>query len=137
VDEHCLLLYPFSVEFAAFLLKFFAFSEEIHELVLVWVLPFIVGFTCQLVVELVQPADLMLLFLVDIVPLLNLDLIGNYQIFLIVLFSQSLLPLFGEQLNLGFSVELVDLDPRNFVHNIFILDFLLLDVVVELVRLLQ
>jgi hypothetical protein len=87
VYEHCLLLYPFSIELAAFLLEFFTFSEEIHEFILVWVLAFIVSFTRQLVVELVQSADLMLLFLVDIVSLLNLDLIGNHQIFLVVLFG--------------------------------------------------
>lgn len=46
--------------------------------------------------EFVKPAHLVLLLLIDIMPLLDLHLIGNDKVLLIVLFSQRLFSFFVE-----------------------------------------
>lgn len=86
--------------------------------------------------QFVQPADLMLLLLIDIMSLLDLHLIRDHQILLIVLFGQRLLPLLLEQLDLRLGVELVDLYPSDLIVNVLQLDLFLLDVLVDVLGLL-
>lgn len=87
--------------------------------------------------QFVEPAHLVLLLLVDVVALLDLHLVGDHQVLLVVLLGQRLLPLLLQQLDLGLSVQLVDLDPRNLVVDVLQLDLLLLDVLVDVLGLLQ
>lgn len=86
--------------------------------------------------QFVQPADLMLLLLIDIMSLLDLHLIGDHQILLIVLFGQRLLSLLLEQLDLRLGVELVDPYPSDLVVDVLQLDLFLLDVLVDVLGLL-
>lgn len=87
--------------------------------------------------QFVEPADLMLLLLIDIMSLLDLHLIRDHQILLIVLFGQRLLPFLLEQLDLRLGVELVDLYPSDLVVDVLQLDLFLLDVLVDVLGLLQ
>jgi uncharacterized membrane protein len=88
-------------------------------------------------VQFVEAADLVLLFLVDVVALLDLHFVGDYQILLVVLVSQSFVFFLPQQLNLTLGVELVDFDSGDFVHNVFQLHLFLFDVVTDFVGLLD
>jgi hypothetical protein len=119
VHEHRLLLDPLAVQLGALLLQFLALAEEVDEFVLLGVLALVVGLAHEFVVQFVESAHLVLLLLVDVVALLNLYLIRNDQVFLIILLGQRFFLLLLQQLDLGLSVELVDLYPGDFVENVF------------------
>ena len=87
--------------------------------------------------ELVEAANLVLLLFVDVVALLDLDLIGDDQVLLVVLFSQGLVFLLSKQFDLTLGVELIDLDSCDLVHDVLQLHLFLLNVVSYFVGLFE
>ena len=110
---------------------------EIDQFVLVWVFTLVIGFAHKFIVQFVQSAHLMLLLLVDVVALLDLHLISNHKVFLIVLLGQSFLPLFLEEVYLGFCVQLIDTNTCDLVEDVFEFDFLFGDVFTQLLGLFE
>lgn len=87
MHQYCLLLYPFSVELAAFLLQLFTLTQQVHEFVLLWVFALVIGLAHQLIVQLVESSDLVLFLFIDVVALLDLHLVCDDQVLLIVLLN--------------------------------------------------
>ena len=137
MNQHCLLFDPFPVKLITPVFKFFTFSDQVNQLVLLRILAFIICFAHQLIMKFVKPSNLMLLLLVDIVALLYLYLISNDQILFVILLSKSFFFLFGKKLNLTFCIQLINFDPCYLVHNVFQLHFLFLDFIAYFLSLFQ
>lgn len=67
----------------------------------------------------------MLLLLVEIVSFSYLDFVCSHQYFFVVSIFFHLFLFLFQQLNLGLGVQLVDPDPCNLIHNVFLFDLLL------------
>lgn len=137
VHQHRLLLYPLTVQLVAPVLEILALAQQVDQLVFFWVLALVVCLAHQFVVQFVESAHLVLFFLVDVVALFDLYLVGDDQILLVVLFSESLILLLTQQFYLTLGVQLVNSDSGDLIHNIFQLHLFLLNVVSDLSGLLQ
>lgn len=87
--------------------------------------------------QFIESTHLMLFLLIDIMSLLDLHFISNNQILLIILFSQSLIFLLLQQLNLGLGIQLINFDSGYLIQNIFILNFFLLNILTYFMSLFQ
>jgi hypothetical protein len=137
VHQHRLLLYPLTVQLVAPVLEILALAQQVDQLVFFWVLALVVCLAHQFVVQFVESAYFVLFFLVDVVALFDLYLVGDDQILLVVLFSESLILLLTQQFYLTLGVQLVNSDSGDLIHNIFQLHLFLLNVVPDFSCLLQ
>jgi hypothetical protein len=69
------------------LIQLLSFSNKIDQFILFWIFAFIISFTHQFIMKLVKPTYFMLFLFIDVVALLDLNLISNYKIFFLVLFT--------------------------------------------------
>ena len=119
VDQHSLFFDPLAVKLIATFFQIITFSKQVDELILIRVLALIISLAHKFVMQLIEPAHLMLLFLIDVVTLFDLYLVGDDEVLLVILLGQCLLSLFLKQFNLRLSVQLINADTCDFVQNIF------------------
>ena len=132
VHQNCLFLDPLSVKLVTSDLQILTFSPQVDQLVLLRIFALIISLAHKLIMQFIQSANFMLLLLIDIMTLLDLHLVGDHQIFLIILLSQSLIFLLPQQFDLTLCIQLINFDPGNLIQNIFQLNLLLLDVIAYL-----
>jgi len=137
VYQNCLLLNPFPIQLITLLLQFLTFPQQINKFIFFWIFALIISLTHKFIMQFIESTHLMLFLLIDIMSLLDLHFISNNQILLIILFSQSLIFLLLQQLNLGLGIQLINFDSGYLIQNIFILNFFLLNILTYFMSLFQ
>lgn len=125
VDKRCLFFYPLTLEFVAQLVQLFCFPCQIVKFVFQRAFCFLIGTGNQFIVKFIESTHFMLLLLVEIVSFSYLDFVCSHQYFFVVSIFFHLFLFLFQQLNLGLGVQLVDPDPCNLIHNVFLFDLLL------------